>query len=81
MLLQLLFSGTISCAQTPKEEKHLLVSLRMVGHQVLLSSGDSTSSVFPIEKEGESYKIQFGAAFAFNPGDLASTIDRVIREM
>lgn len=81
MLLQLLFSGTISHAQTPKEEKHLLVSLRMVGHQVLLSSGDSTSRVFPIEKEGESYKIQFGVAFAFNPGDLASTIDRVIHEM
>lgn len=81
MLFQLFFSGTISCAQTPKEEKHVLVSLRMVGHQVLLSSGDSTSRVFPIEKEGESYKIQFGTAFAFNPGDLASTIDRVIREM
>ncbi len=81
ILLQLLFSGTIGYAQTPKEEKHLLVSLRMVGHQVLLSSGDSTSRVFPIEKEGESYKIQFGTAFAFNPGDLASTIDRVILEM
>ena len=81
ILLQLLFSGTIGYTHTPKEEKHLLVSLRMVGHQVLLSSGDSTSRVFPIEKEGESYKIQFGTAFAFNPGDLASTIDRVILEM
>lgn len=81
MLLQLLFSGKISCAQTPKEEKHLLVSLRMIGHQVLLNYGDSTSRIFPIEKEGESYKIHFGTAFAFNPGDLASTIDRVIREM
>lgn len=81
ILLQLLFSRTISYGQTSKEEKHLLVSLRMIGHQVLLSSGDSTSRVFPIEKNGESYKIQFGTAFSFNPGDLASTIDRVIREM
>jgi DNA-binding winged helix-turn-helix (wHTH) protein len=80
-LLHLLFSGTISYAQTAKEEKHLLVSLRMIGHQVLLSSGDSTSRVFPIVKEGESYKIQFGTAFAFNPGYLASTIDRVVQEM
>lgn len=81
LLLNLLIGGMISYGQTPKEEKHLLVSLRMIGHQVLLSSGDSTSRVFPIEKEGESYKIQFGNAFAFNPGDLASTIDRVVLEM
>lgn len=81
ILLNLLIGSTIGYGQTPKEEKHLLVSLRMIGHQILLSSGDSTSRVFPIEKEGESYKIQFGTAFAFNPGDLASTIDRVVQEM
>jgi hypothetical protein len=80
-LLYLLIGGVITYGQTSNEEKHLLVSLRMIGHQVLLSSGDSTSRVFPIEKNGESYKIHFGTAFAFNPGDLASTIDRVIREM
>ena len=63
------------------KEKHILVAMRMIGHQILLDSGDSTSRVFPIEKEGESYKIHFASAFAFNPGDLAATIDRVVREM
>ncbi|WP_343633867.1 response regulator transcription factor [Fluviicola sp.] len=81
VLLYLLAGGTACYAQTPKEEKHLLVSLRMIGHQVLLDSGDSTSRVFPIEKEGESYKIQFGNAFGFNPGDLAATVDQVMLQM
>lgn len=81
ILLYLLVGGTVNYAQTPKEEKHLLVSMRMIGHQVLLNAGDSTSRVFPVEKEGESYKIQFGAAFGFNPGDLAAIIDRVMLEM
>lgn len=81
VLLYLLVGGTKCYGQSSKEEKHILVALRMIGHQVLLNSGDSTSRVFPIEKEGESYKIHFASAFAFNPGDLAATIDRVVLEM
>lgn len=80
-LLLILFAiGVRTYAQSTKEEKHILVSLRMIGHEILLDSGDSTSRVFPIEKEGESYKIQFASAFAFNPGDLASTIDRLVNQ-
>lgn len=63
------------------KEKHILVAMRMIGHRLLLDSGDSTSRVFPIEKEGESYKIHFASAFEFNPGDLAKTIDQVVRQM
>lgn len=78
LLLILLASSVQGYAQSSKEEKHLLVSLRMIGHQILLDSGDSTSRVFPIEKEGESYKIQFASAFAFDPANLASTINRLV---
>ncbi len=81
VLLNLLLGGTITYSQSANEEKHTLVALRMIGHQILLDSGDSTSRVFPIEKEGESYKIQFASAFAFNPGDLVATIDRVVKQM
>lgn len=73
-----MLTGVTSYAQSSKEEKHLLVSLRMIGHEILLNSGDSTSRIFPIEKEGDSYKIQFASAFAFNPGDLTATIDRLV---
>ena len=52
--------------------------MRMIGHQVLLSSGDSVSRVLPVEKVADSYKIQFESAFEFNPQDLASTIDRFV---
>jgi len=80
VLLNLLL-GVITYGQSAKEEQHIRVSMRMIGHQILLNAGDSTSRVFPVEKEGESYKIQFGSAFAFNPADLAATVDRVVSEM
>ncbi len=77
----MLLTGSIhGYAQSTKEEQHILVAMRMIGHQILLDSGDSTSRVFPIEKEGESYKIQFASAFAFNPGDLASAINRLVNQ-
>ncbi|MCF8459103.1 MAG: winged helix-turn-helix domain-containing protein [Flavobacteriales bacterium] len=50
----------------------------MIGHQVLLSVGDSTSRVLPIEKNGNSYSIRFEKEFGFNPDNLASVIDSVI---
>lgn len=80
-LLLILLTGSMhSYAQSTKEEQHILVAMRMIGHQILLNSGDSTSRVFPIEKEGESYKIQFASAFAFNPGELASTVNRLVNQ-
>lgn len=54
--------------------------MRMIGHQILLNDGDSVSRVFPIEKEDDRYKIQFGSAFAFNPNELVATIDCLVSE-
>ncbi|MFM1875623.1 MAG: hypothetical protein RL266_1360 [Bacteroidota bacterium] len=61
-----------------KQDQHIEVSLRMVGHQVLLSLGDSTSRVLPIEQNGDTYRIRFDSEFGFNPDRLASSIDSVI---
>ena len=52
----ILFSGLFlyaqnSFSQSKNEEKHIEVSLRMMGHRILLSVGDSVSRVLPIEKE------------------------------
>jgi hypothetical protein len=78
ILLNSLWTVSLSYGQSGKEEQHILVSMRMIGHQVLLSSGDSTSRVLPVEKIADSYRIQFESAFEFNPQDLSSTIDRFV---
>ena len=67
-------------ATTGTEESHILVSMRMIGHQVLLSSGDSTSRVLPIEKTDDQYKIQFESALAIQPDDLAAMVDSILTE-
>lgn len=69
-----------SCnSQELHDEPDIEVSLRMIGHQILLSSADSTSRVLPIKKENNRYRIQFESEFEFNPEELVLTIDRVVK--
>lgn len=63
-----------------QDERHIEVSLRMIGHQVLLNSGDSISRVLPLRKEGDGYRIQFDSEFEFYPEELVSTINQVVNE-
>ncbi len=65
-------------AQDTYDGKHIEVSLRMIGHQILLSSNDSTSRVLPIIKNNDQYRIEFESEFAFNPEELVSIVDTVI---
>ena len=67
-------------AQDSPNDKHIEVSLRMIGHQVLLSSNDSTSRVLPIIKEKDRYRIQFENEFELNPEELVATVDSVVKE-
>lgn len=76
MLLQ--FQGSV--AQDDQKDSEIEVSLRMIGHKVLLSSGDSTSRVLPIIKENNRYRIQFESEFDFNPEELVSAIDGAVKE-
>lgn len=69
-----------SNAQDTHNESHIEVSLRMIGHQVLLNSDDSISRVLPIIKENDRYRIQFESQFEFNPEELVSTVNQVVRE-
>ena len=61
-----------------KDAQHLEVSMRMAGHQMLLTLGDSTSRVLPVERDGDTYRIQFEKEFGFHPDDVAVVIDSVI---
>lgn len=80
MLVYTCLFGTVAHARSGKQERHILVAMRMIGHQVLLNAGDSTSRVFPVEKKGDSYQISFSTAFGFSPEELAATIDRVVNQ-
>ncbi len=75
----LLFSSSAT-AQNEQDERHIEVSLRMIGHQVLLSSKDSISRVLPIIKENDRYKIVFESEFEFEPEELVATFDRIVKE-
>ncbi|MFS4491943.1 winged helix-turn-helix domain-containing protein [Maribacter sp. 2308TA10-17] len=76
-LLLLISNGN---AQDSYEEKSIDVALRMIGHQLLLSSNDSTSRVLPISRENNTYRIQFESEFEFKPVELVAIIDSVITE-
>jgi DNA-binding winged helix-turn-helix (wHTH) protein len=67
-------------AQKTADEGHILVSFRMIGHQVLLQAGDSTSRVLPIVKEGNRYKLQFTSDFHFDPEQLVALVDSVVKK-
>jgi DNA-binding winged helix-turn-helix (wHTH) protein len=67
-------------AQDTQNDRHIEVSLRMIGHQVLLSLADSTSRVLPIIKEKDRYKLQFESEFEIIPQELVATVDRVVKE-
>lgn len=54
------------------------MSMRSIGHEILLFIGDSTSLVKPVQRSGNQYKIQFGSEFGFLPDSLKMTIDSVI---
>ena len=52
----------------------------MIGHEVLLHAGDSSSRVMPVERDGNTYTIRFESDFFFNPDHLFSTVDSVMKE-
>lgn len=67
-------------AQMDRSEKHILVSMRMIGHKILLNSGDSSSQILPIKKESDRYKIKFKSEFQFKPEELVATIDSIVEK-
>jgi len=67
-------------AENSYDDKHIEVSLRMIGHQVLLNNQDSTSRVLPIKREGANYTIEFESAFGINPDELLMIVNQVIKD-
>ena len=61
-------------------EKQIKAAMRMIGHEVLMNSGDCESRIMPIEKINEQYKIPFELEFGFDPYDMVFIIDQVMVE-
>ena len=74
------WGSPFSAAQDETEQKKLEVSMRMIGHRVLLNFGDSTSRVLPIKNESGRYIIEFDTDFQFDSGILVATVDSVAQE-
>jgi len=75
----LVFSSKIQ-AQALQDDTRGMVAMRMIGHQILLSMGDSTSRILPIEKEKNGYRIRFENDFEFNPENLVQIINEVVEQ-
>lgn len=67
-------------SETSNTDRHIEVAMRMIGHRLLQSAGDSTSLVLPIEKDADTYTISFGSELAFNPDSLAVIVASVAEE-
>lgn len=72
--------SNITSAQHAPEDTRAMVAMRMIGHQVLLSMGDSTSQILPIEKDSIGYRIKFENDFAFDPENLVNIITEVVEQ-
>ncbi len=77
--LMLLGTGS-AAAESHTDDRHIRVVMRMVGHEVLLSSGDSNSRIMPIVKDGNRYAIPLGPHFDFATANLVKAIDEVMTE-
>ena len=81
-LLKLIFLFTslflVSYTEAATDDQHIKIALRNIGHQFLLSIGDSTSRVLPIEKIDGRYAVQFERTFAFQPEKLIELCTSVL---
>jgi len=83
--LMLLLSISVICAafsMTGSDDFDIArreILLRRIGHELLLQSGDSISSVLPIKKIAENeYQINFEKEFTFQPESLVNTTRRLL---
>jgi len=67
-------------AEASITDKQMSIAMRMVGHQVLLNAGDSTSRVLAIQKDSTHYTINFESEFSFEPDNLIPVIDCIMED-
>lgn len=68
-------SGSLQ-AESYSTEKQLKAALRRIGNEILWAQGDSLSQVKPVERQASIFELKFESEFSFDPGDLATIVDR-----
>ena len=77
LILSFVGVKVISNSKTNYEEGRILVSLRKMGHEILLQYGDSSSRILPVEKTDDyTYLIKFEKPFSFTPDSLVKIVDQ-----
>lgn len=79
-IIGLLGMSFSSYADEHKDEKLLKATLRKVGHELLLRSGNQTSRILPVEKKEDHFVLKFESAFELDPGDLSAVVDASMKE-
>jgi len=74
LLLAAVYSN-LSYGNEGVNEQKMNIAMRLIGHDFLLSIGDSNSRVLPITKIGERYQISFDREFTFEPDSLLSVLE------
>ncbi|RSC95866.1 winged helix-turn-helix domain-containing protein [Tenacibaculum singaporense] len=71
----------ISCTTSENFSERVKVCLRNVGHQLLLSNGDTTSLVLPIQQFNETtYKLSFQESLEIKPDSLVVLVNRSFKK-
>src|SRR6267154_3244948 len=73
--LVITFFVVISKDRSDVLEKHVLLVMRGIGHQVLLKAGDSTSRVLPVKRISATvFQLEFQSTFNFVPDTLVHVV-------
>jgi hypothetical protein len=65
---------------TDFERAREIIVMRNIGHEILLSSGDSSSRVLPVDKTGNNqYRIRFENSLKFMPDSVVRIIRQAVK--
>jgi hypothetical protein len=65
-------------AKKSQSDQHVEVSLRKIGHELLLDAGDNTSRVMPVTQHEGRFVLQFASEFGFVPDSLVNAVEQVM---
>jgi hypothetical protein len=79
MVVIVLSAGSLNMLNTGFSESRKMLVMRSIGHELLASSGDSTSRVMPVRKlDEQTFLIEFENNFSFFPDSLIEVIHRTL---
>lgn len=79
MVVIVLSAGSLNMLSTGFSESRKMLVMRTIGHELLVSSGDSTSRVMPVRKlDEQTFLLEFENNFSFLPDSLIGVVHRTL---